>query len=88
MEKMTNTELTNWYRGRQIPTGFNGCQNRYGNQIHAPRRQDWSVGEVVSVGFLKNLEVTGKKDGAYTLVSRKGVRYSFTPHLGIERMDD
>lgn len=55
-------------------------------------RQRWDIGQRVNVGFLRNLEVTDieptpgdYKPDRYHLVSDAGVRYTFTPHHGIER---
>jgi hypothetical protein len=46
--------------------------------------QDWSLGALVNVGFLKGLRVLAKnEDGSYVLESAKGARYSFEPHQGI-----
>ena len=64
----------------------------YGNKIHGAAKQDWQVGEMVSVGFLRGLMVVRKEPtpgdyapDAYHLVSAKGVTYRFVPHHGIER---
>ena len=55
--------------------------------------QNWEVGEMVNVGFLKNLMVVKKEPtpgdyapDAYILVARNGVNYRFVPHKGIERL--
>lgn len=57
-------------------------------------KQNWEVGEMVSVGFLKNLMVTKKEPtpgdyapDAYILVARNGTQYRFVPHNGIARLD-
>lgn len=56
-------------------------------------KQNWSVGSVVNVGFMKGLKVLkveAIKDGLpdiYTL-EKNGVKYQFTPHNGLERVDD
>jgi len=56
-------------------------------------RQDWQVGALVNVGFMRNLKVIrvdaifdGLPD-VYTLESAKGTRYEFTPHNGLVRID-
>lgn len=56
--------------------------------------QDWHVGEVVNVGFVRNLMVTSIeptpgdfKPDAYHLVSRNGRKYRFVPRHGLERID-
>lgn len=55
-------------------------------------KQDWSIGAVVRVGFmrLRVLSVAAVKDGLpdiYTLQSLDGVKlYRFVPHNGLERV--
>ena len=50
------------------------------------RVQDWYVGAVVNVGFLKGLEVTGRDaDGAWLLRSGKGAEYAFAQSIGLVR---
>lgn len=56
-------------------------------------KQDWSIGAVVKVGFLK-LRITGAKavkDGLpdiYSLESLDGKRqYEFIPHNGLTRIN-
>lgn len=45
----------------------------------------WIVGEIVNVGFVRDLEVTGRDaEGTYSLVSTKGQRYEFTPFQGLK----
>jgi hypothetical protein len=58
----------------------------------AAAKQEWQVGEMVNVGFLKNLMVVSKEPtpgdcmpDAYHLVARNGATYRFVPHNGIER---
>jgi hypothetical protein len=55
--------------------------------------QDWRVGEVVNVGFVRNLMVTKIEptpgdymSDAYHLVSRTGRKYRFVPRHGLERV--
>lgn len=56
-------------------------------------RQNWEIGQVVNVGFMKGLtvvKVEAIKDGLpdiYTLTSSKGVSYEFTPHNGLARIN-
>lgn len=57
-------------------------------------KQSWEVGEIVKVGFLKNLMVVKKEPtpgdympDAYILVARSGAQYRFVPHNGIERIN-
>ena len=55
-------------------------------------KQDWSVGAMVKVGFLTLRVVAAQatpgdyRPDCYMLESAKGVRYSFTPHFGLERL--
>lgn len=53
--------------------------------------QDWTVGNIVKVGFL-TLLITGfeatpgdHRPDVYLLQSAKGVSYRFTPHFGLEK---
>lgn len=47
------------------------------------RKQDWSDGETVKVGFL-TLEVVAKVGVDYRLWSPiNGKKYTFTPHMGL-----
>ena len=55
-------------------------------------KQAWKIGDVVSVGFMKNLTVIegpiAIKDfmpDIYRLRARNGLVYRFIPHHGIER---
>lgn len=57
--------------------------------INANRsKQDWSIGSIVKVGFMKLKVVSSRaeKDGMpdiYTLISEKGKTYEFIPHNGL-----
>ena len=56
-------------------------------------KQDWSIGSLVNVGFLKSLKVISWRaeyDGLpdiYTLESKNGNLYEFTPHNGLVRIN-
>ena len=56
-------------------------------------KQDWSIGKLVNVGFLKSLKVISWRaeyDGLpdiYTLESKNGNLYEFTPHNGLVRIN-
>ena len=56
-------------------------------------KQDWSIGKLVNVGFLKGLKVISWRaeyDGLpdiYTLESKNGNLYEFTPHNGLVRIN-
>lgn len=47
--------------------------------------QNWSVGNIVKVGFL-SLKVVGMRGGTYKLESTKGVAYEFTPYTGLVKV--
>lgn len=53
------------------------------------KNKDWSIGQLVNIGFMKNLEVVSvraEKDympDIYTLKSTKGKMYEFIPHNGL-----
>ncbi len=56
------------------------------------KQQDWQIGEIVNVGFVRGLMVVRKESApinwlpiAYHLVSRTGATYRFVPHNGLER---
>lgn len=71
------------YRAPKLAGG--GLQNGY----NSPKaKQSWLVGDVVNVGFVKNLMVLGKNaDGAVHLRQLTSDRfYTFLPHLGLERV--
>jgi hypothetical protein len=54
-------------------------------------KQDWSIGSVVKVGFMK-LKVVGIRaeydymPDIYDLEDDKGRRYEFVPHNGLSRV--
>lgn len=65
---------------RAPKSALGGLQNGY----QTPRRkQDWSDGETVKVGFL-TLEVVEKVGPDFRLWNpNNGKTYTFTPHLGL-----
>ena len=56
-------------------------------------KQNWTVGQLVNVGFLKGLTVISVRaefDGLpdiYTLEGKEGRLYEFIPHNGISRIN-
>lgn len=74
-----------WNGYRVSKVGGGGVYNGY----TAPKaKQDWQVGEVVNVGFVRGLEVIKKIGAAYVLwQAEKNRFYSFQPHMGICRHD-
>lgn len=71
----------NGYRASKLAGG--GLQNGY----HTPRaKQEWSIGAMVNVGFVKNLMVLSKDGAVWTLKQiATGRDYTFEPHLGLTR---
>lgn len=59
--------------------------------FHRRAKQNWEIGQTVKVGFLDGLKILEKiaTPGNYLpdqyVLERKGVYYSFTPHVGISR---
>lgn len=54
--------------------------------------QDWSIGKEVKIGFMANLEIVSieltpgdSMPDIYHLVSKTGIKYTFTPHYGLKR---
>lgn len=47
--------------------------------------QNWSIGNTVSVGFLR-LKIVDICGSTYKLESTKGIAYEFTPYTGIVRI--
>jgi hypothetical protein len=66
------------YRASRLAGG--GLYNGYATP---KRKQDWSDGETVRVGFL-TLEVVAKVGADYRLWNPlNGKQYTFTPHMGL-----
>lgn len=63
-----------WNMQRQI----NGSRKK--------KQQDWSIGNIVKVGFL-SLKVIAKTGFGYKLESLDGTKkYEFEPHMGLYRI--
>jgi hypothetical protein len=68
-----------------------------GRPVSSGRRatQDWQIGEIVNVGFLKGLMVVRKEptpgdyapDAWHLINPRSGAKYRFVPHNGIEKLE-
>lgn len=72
----------NGYRTSKI--GGGGALNGY---VAPKAKQEWTVGAVVSVGFVKGLRVSSKVNGVFRLVQdATGRAYEFEPHLGLSRV--
>ena len=63
-------------------------------QRHAPAKQQWSVGQIVNVGFVKGLTVMERiptpgdyRPDVWRLISSTGKEYEFTPHFGLARVN-
>ena len=56
-------------------------------------KQSWNIGDKVNIGFMRDLEILeiqaiyDFKPDIYILQNNQGVKYTFTPHHGIERLD-
>ncbi len=50
------------------------------------KKQDWSLGAFVKVGFLTLKIIALNSDGSYMLESTKGLKYNFVPYQGLERL--
>jgi hypothetical protein len=72
-----------WTGYRASKSDLGGLQNGY---ITPKAKQAWSIGDVVKVGFVNNLEVIKKNGAIYVLwQAEKNRFYSFQPHMGICR---
>jgi hypothetical protein len=61
--------------------------------MHARAKQTWAVGQIVNVGFVKNLTVMEHiptpgdyRPDVWRLLSRTGTEYEFTPHFGLKKI--
>ena len=69
----------NGYRASNIAGG--GLRNGYATP---KSKQEWAIGNIVNVGFVKNLLITDHVDGEYLLTQQgTGRKYAFAPHQGI-----
>jgi hypothetical protein len=62
-------------------------------RFNTPAKQDWTVGQIVNVGFIKGLTVVEKvatpgdyRPDVYVLSAANGRRYEFTPNFGLARI--
>lgn len=63
-----------------------GQLSRHNGKVSYGRyTQDWSIGNTVKVGFLK-LKVIDFNGTEYILESSKGLKYSFEPHIGLNKI--
>lgn len=73
----------NGYRTSKI--GGGGMLNGY---VTPKAKQEWTVGAVVNVGFVKGLRVTAKINGIFKLAQdATGRVYEFEPHMGLARIN-
>ena len=64
-------------------------------EIHAPRKQEWAIGETVKVGFMQLRVLAGPiptpgnyHADEYAMENLNGTKfYRFTPHAGLHRRD-
>lgn len=72
-----------WQGYRKSKAAGGGLYNGY---VTPKAKQDWSVGSMVNIGFVKGLEVISKIEGTYSLRQvSTGRAYEFTPHAGLVR---
>ena len=69
----------NGYRAGRVAGG--GLYNGY----RTPKaKQNWSVGLIVNVGFVRDLAVIAKEGAVYRLKQvTTGKSYTFEPHVGL-----
>jgi hypothetical protein len=73
----------NGYRAGRSAGG--GALNGY---VAPKAKQEWAIGNAVSVGFVKNLLVVSKNGAFYALLQvGTGRWYAFQPHLGLFRCE-
>lgn len=58
-------------------------------------KQTWAVGQIVNVGFVKHLTVMARiptpgdyRPDIWRLISANGTVYEFTPHFGLQKIED
>jgi len=72
-----------WNGARVGKIGGGGLYNGYATP---KAKQAWEVGDVVNVGFVRDLEVVKRVRGASVLwQADKNRFYSFVPHMGLAR---
>jgi len=75
--------MANWNGYRKSKAAGGGLYNGY---VTPKAKQDWSIGSLVNIGFVKGLEVLSKIEGSYSLrQASTGRDYTFTPHVGLVR---
>lgn len=75
-----------WTGYRVSRSDCGGLYNGYGTP---KAKQAWDIGDVVNVGFVRDLEVIKKNGSIYVLwQAEKNRFYSFQPHMGICRHEN
>jgi len=75
----------------QYPGSYNATTTRGGAPLRKTAGQKWEIGNVVDVGFVKNLMIVSRnEDGSFVLMSRPNAvgvskRYEAAPHQGLTR---
>lgn len=70
------------YRAGRVAGG--GLYNGY---VTPKAKQEWTIGAVVNVGFIKGLTVISKVGAEFRLRQEStGREYAFEPHMGISRI--
>jgi len=73
----------------EVEVGYNPASSKSGAQLRSKSSQVWEPGNVVDVGFVKNLLIADKtEDGVFTLVSKpdkngQSKSYEVKPHEGL-----
>jgi hypothetical protein len=78
--------MTNWTGYRQPRAAGGGGLNGY----FAPRaKQQWDIGQIVNVGFVKGLVVKAKAASQGWALWQPATNrfYNFVPHMGLTRCD-
>ena len=74
-------EMAQWNGYRASKAAGGGLYNGY---VTPKAKQEWLVGSIVNVGFVRNLLVMDKVNGTYRLQSiANGKKYTFEPHMGL-----
>lgn len=76
--------MANWNGYRASKAAGGGLYNGYATP---KAKQEWTIGSIVNVGFIRDLMVMSKEGGVYKLSNiANGRKYEFEPHIGITRI--
>jgi hypothetical protein len=73
------------WNGYRVPKiGGGGSLNGY---VAPKAKQEWAIGSIVNIGFVKGLTVLSKTNGIFNLIQAStGRAYTFEPHMGLSRV--